>query len=50
MHKVVFAPKHNLDWKAGLWFPDGIDVESWHYIDALSAIETYSNSDTTAND
>jgi len=48
--KVVLAPKHNLGWTAGQWFPDGIEVEGWHYIDVPSAIETYSDNKITAND
>jgi Glycosyl transferase family 11 len=32
--RVVFAPLHHIGWRIGKWFPGGIDVRGWNYIQA----------------
>ena len=32
--RVVIAPLHHIGWRIGKWFPGGIDVPGWTYLQA----------------
>ena len=34
--KIVLAPKYHLGWRIGRWYPGGIEVAGWNYLDVVS--------------